>query len=96
MESLDYVAVLLSSNQLFMPNLNVNNQAMDTDINNWLNNMVTFHPSGNDNENAFKSVDNELNFANENVDGGYRLYIGYQKKEDVSVDCVAKCYLHFV
>nr|KAJ3423197.1 High affinity cAMP-specific 3',5'-cyclic phosphodiesterase 7A [Polyrhizophydium stewartii] len=40
MESLDYVILLLSSNQLFMPNLNVTKEAMDTDVNKWLNAMV--------------------------------------------------------
>ncbi|KAK6097090.1 hypothetical protein MT418_002724 [Batrachochytrium dendrobatidis] len=40
MESLDYVISLLSSNQLFLPNLNVNKDAMDTDVNKWLNAMI--------------------------------------------------------
>ncbi|KAH6570308.1 hypothetical protein BASA60_007797 [Batrachochytrium salamandrivorans] len=40
MESLDYVIVLLSSNQLFLPNLNVNKEAMDLDVNKWLNAMI--------------------------------------------------------
>ncbi|KAI8925600.1 hypothetical protein BC831DRAFT_400947 [Entophlyctis helioformis] len=40
MESLDYVIMLLSSNQLFLPNLNVNKDAMDTDVNKWLNAMI--------------------------------------------------------
>jgi hypothetical protein len=41
MESLDYVVQILSSNQLFMPNLNVNKDAMDSDVKNWLNAMIT-------------------------------------------------------
>ncbi|KAJ3111938.1 High affinity cAMP-specific 3',5'-cyclic phosphodiesterase 7A [Phlyctochytrium bullatum] len=43
MESLDYVIQLLSSNQLFMPNLNVNKDAIDSDVKNWLNAMITNH-----------------------------------------------------
>ncbi|KAI9361588.1 hypothetical protein DFJ73DRAFT_789099 [Zopfochytrium polystomum] len=41
MESLDYVIQILSSNQLFLPNLNVNNDAMDSDVNKWLTTMLT-------------------------------------------------------
>ncbi|KAJ3195451.1 High affinity cAMP-specific 3',5'-cyclic phosphodiesterase 7A [Irineochytrium annulatum] len=42
MESLDYVIQLLSSNQLFMPNLNVNNKdSNDSDVKNWINAMIT-------------------------------------------------------
>ncbi|KAJ1556194.1 High affinity cAMP-specific 3',5'-cyclic phosphodiesterase 7A [Cladochytrium tenue] len=40
-ESLDYVIHILSSNQLFLPNLNVNSDAMDSDVNRWLTAMVT-------------------------------------------------------
>jgi hypothetical protein len=40
MESLDYVIQIMSSNQLFMPNLNVNNDAMDSNVNKWLNSLM--------------------------------------------------------
>ncbi|KAI8812326.1 hypothetical protein BJ742DRAFT_793757 [Cladochytrium replicatum] len=40
-ESLDYVVSILSSNQLFMPNLDANKNAMDNDVNKWLTAMIT-------------------------------------------------------
>ena len=40
MESLEYVIDILSSNQLFMPNLNVQGSAMDAEVNKWLNILV--------------------------------------------------------
>ncbi|KAJ3045646.1 High affinity cAMP-specific and IBMX-insensitive 3',5'-cyclic phosphodiesterase 8A [Rhizophlyctis rosea] len=41
MESLDYVITILSSNQLFLPNLDVNKDAMDSDVQKWLKAMMT-------------------------------------------------------
>ena len=41
MESLDYVISILSSNQLFLPNLDVNKDAMDSDVQKWLKAMMT-------------------------------------------------------
>lgn len=40
MENFDHVVDILSSNQLFMPNLNAKD-GMDSDVNKWLNAMVT-------------------------------------------------------
>ncbi|KAI9206711.1 uncharacterized protein BJ171DRAFT_597362 [Polychytrium aggregatum] len=49
MESLDFVVQILSSNRLFMPNLNVGKEAMDSDVNQWLNAMITNQSSTNPN-----------------------------------------------
>ena len=51
MESLDYVIQILSSNQLFMPNLNGNKNLMDSEVQNWLNAMIT----NNSNAASYKS-----------------------------------------
>ncbi|TPX33494.1 hypothetical protein SmJEL517_g03641 [Synchytrium microbalum] len=40
MENLEYVIDILSSNQLFMPNLNVQGSTMDAEVNRWLNVLV--------------------------------------------------------
>ncbi|KAI9342243.1 hypothetical protein BDR26DRAFT_836511 [Obelidium mucronatum] len=43
MESLDYVIQILSSNQLFMPNLDMGGEAMDSDVKTWLTSMIAHH-----------------------------------------------------
>lgn len=40
MENLEHVIEILSSNELFLPNLN-NKDGIDSDVNKWLNNMVS-------------------------------------------------------
>ncbi|KAI8607894.1 hypothetical protein BC830DRAFT_1174890, partial [Chytriomyces sp. MP71] len=40
MENFDYVVQILSSNQLFMPNLEFTGEQMDNDVKNWLNAMI--------------------------------------------------------
>lgn len=41
MEALEHVITILSSNQLFRPNLDVNKDAMDSDVNKWIKAMIT-------------------------------------------------------